>query len=369
MRVSCINFHGRRHNLWESSGTALKYLPSYNLCATGMSRNRFDDIWYAVRWSCQPPEQPLGMSSEQYRWMLVDDFVANINEYCARTFVPGGHLEADESMIWIPHYAAIERKPDNSAGSRILLTLRRGLCSDSRSSRARPKRRRLLPLLPTKMTTTRTLLPTKVERGRGFFQSWWHHGKTADASSVIIEVPQPKAITKYYKGAGTIDRHNRLRADELRLDLNPGTKHWDKRFNIGVLSIICVDAYLFFQQVVSTNSRTRSCLEFFGRLADELIDNQEGIRITWAAADTDAGGDGSTDAAEPTVRKTIKMKHKKVLIAHRGDAAARTARGNRSSSAARARTPPTLPRNSSGSATLRRWRGASASQSTSTPGT
>ena len=61
--------------------------------------------------------------------MLVDNFVDNINDYCARTFVPGSHLEADESMIrWygvggsyvdtgIPHYAAIECKPDN--GSKI----------------------------------------------------------------------------------------------------------------------------------------------------------------------------------------------------------------------------------------------------------
>ena len=125
--IGGINFRGKRRNLWEGGGTASKYLPSYNLRATGMSRNRFDDIWYAVRWSRQPPEQPHGMSSEQYRWMLVDDFVANINEYRARTFVPGGHLEADESMIrWygvggsfvdagIPHYAAIERKPDNGA--------------------------------------------------------------------------------------------------------------------------------------------------------------------------------------------------------------------------------------------------------------
>ncbi len=35
----------------------------------------------AVRWSPQPPEQPHIMSSEQYYWMLVGDFVANINEY------------------------------------------------------------------------------------------------------------------------------------------------------------------------------------------------------------------------------------------------------------------------------------------------
>ena len=32
----------------------------------------------------------------------------------------------------------------------------------------------------------------------------------APPEKVIIEVPQPKAIVKYYKGAGTIDRHNRL---------------------------------------------------------------------------------------------------------------------------------------------------------------
>ena len=104
-----------------------------------MSRNRFDDIWYAVKWSCQPPEQPHGMLSEQYRWMLVDDFVDNINEYRARTFLPGGHLEADESMIhWygkggafvdagIPHYAAIERKPDNGGKIQNLADVAAGI--------------------------------------------------------------------------------------------------------------------------------------------------------------------------------------------------------------------------------------------------
>jgi len=119
--IASINFRGRCHNLWEGGGAASKYLPSYDLRATGMSRNRFEDIWYAVRWFHQPHEQPHGMSSEQNRWMLVDDFVANINKYRTMTFVPGGHLEADESMIrWygiggsyvdagIPDYAAIEK--------------------------------------------------------------------------------------------------------------------------------------------------------------------------------------------------------------------------------------------------------------------
>ncbi len=49
----------------------------------------------------------------------------------------------------------------------------------------------------------------------------------AAPDKVIIEVPQPKAIAKYYEGAGTINRHNRIHANELRLYHNLATKHWD----------------------------------------------------------------------------------------------------------------------------------------------
>ena len=80
MLIASINFCGKRHKLWEGGGAASKYFPSYNLRATGMSLNHFDDIWYAIRWSCQPPEQPDGMLSERYHWMLINDFVTNINK-------------------------------------------------------------------------------------------------------------------------------------------------------------------------------------------------------------------------------------------------------------------------------------------------
>jgi hypothetical protein len=49
----------------------------------------------------------------------------------------------------------------------------------------------------------------------------------------------------YYKGASTINWHNRICAAKLRMDRNLTTKHWDKRFNLGVLGIVCVNAYLF----------------------------------------------------------------------------------------------------------------------------
>ena len=50
-------------------------------------------------WSCHPPEQPDGMLLERYRWMLINDFVANINKVLQRTFVPGGHLESNKTVI------------------------------------------------------------------------------------------------------------------------------------------------------------------------------------------------------------------------------------------------------------------------------
>ena len=130
---------------------------------------------------------------------------------------------------------------------------------------------------------------------------------------VIIEVAKPKAIATYFKGAGTIDRHNRIRADELRMDRNLATRHWDKRSNLGVLGIICVDAYLFFQQVAHADNKKTSCLEFFCKLADELIDNNEGIRMTRASAEQDVGGVvNAANAATPTVKSTLRFKSGKV---------------------------------------------------------
>jgi hypothetical protein len=95
---------------------------------------------------------------------------------------------------------------------------------------------------------------------------------------VLIEVRQPKAIEMYYKGAGTIDLHNRIRAAELRMDTNLRfrTRDWAKRFNFGILGVVCVDAFLFYQKVVHADNKKNSCLEFFGQLADELIKKQRG---------------------------------------------------------------------------------------------
>jgi hypothetical protein len=78
-----------------------------------------------MRWSEQPEVRPNSMSSEKYRWSLVDGFVDRFNEHRASMFIPSEHICVDESISrwygqggnWINHglpmYIAIDRKPEN----------------------------------------------------------------------------------------------------------------------------------------------------------------------------------------------------------------------------------------------------------------
>jgi len=63
-----------------------------------MSRTRFDVMLRCLRFGEQPAVCPPFMSSEKYRWLRVDDFVANINLYRASNFTPGDRICVDESM-------------------------------------------------------------------------------------------------------------------------------------------------------------------------------------------------------------------------------------------------------------------------------
>ena len=94
------------------------------------------------------------------------------------------------------------------------------------------------------------------------------------------------------------------------MDRNLTTKDWAKRFAFGILGIVCINAYQFFHQVVHADNRTTSSLKFFGRLADDLIKNQEGVRATRAAVVNQVASAVATTAT-PTVRKTHHLKRGK----------------------------------------------------------
>jgi hypothetical protein len=102
MLMALSRFRGNRRFLWgegEGRASISKYLPEIDLKPTSMSRNRWEDIWYAFQTSRQPPDCPLDMSPEEFRWTLVNDFIDNFNDYRNETFIAGFHIEVDESMI------------------------------------------------------------------------------------------------------------------------------------------------------------------------------------------------------------------------------------------------------------------------------
>ena len=108
-----------------STTAASKYVPAPSFGATCMSQMWFDDLWRYIRWSKQHVKRPPEMSSEQFCWRLVDDFVEAFNDHRASAFQPSEMICVDESISrwygkgghWINHglpmYIAMERKPDN----------------------------------------------------------------------------------------------------------------------------------------------------------------------------------------------------------------------------------------------------------------
>lgn len=112
-----------RRSLWKTTSSSA-YVAAPNFGKTGMTRGRFDDLWCCARFSDQPEKRPENMQHENYRWLLVDDFVEAFNDHRKNKFVPSELICADESISrwygqggsWInlglPMYVAIDRKPE-----------------------------------------------------------------------------------------------------------------------------------------------------------------------------------------------------------------------------------------------------------------
>jgi hypothetical protein len=74
-----------RASLWSKTAPT-KYQPAPSFGRTGMSRHRLDSVWAAIRFSKQPDVRPQHLSSEAYRWLLVDGFVDAFNSYRETNF-------------------------------------------------------------------------------------------------------------------------------------------------------------------------------------------------------------------------------------------------------------------------------------------
>jgi Transposase IS4 len=115
---------GSRADLWKTEATSRLFNPPAFGRKTGMSRGRFDDVWSCLTFSRQGARMEDQCSAE-HRWQLVADFDQSINAHRAANFTPSDQTCVDEKMSrwygqgghWIehglPHYVAIDRKPEN----------------------------------------------------------------------------------------------------------------------------------------------------------------------------------------------------------------------------------------------------------------
>jgi hypothetical protein len=128
-----------RESLWQSTPRN-KYIPAPNFGVTGMTRDRFRNLRSAMRFSEQGQDSE--MSSSSHRWSMVSGFVDAINAHRKERMHPSDLICVDESISrwyglggsWIdaglPHYVAIDRKPEygceiqNSACGRSGIILR-----------------------------------------------------------------------------------------------------------------------------------------------------------------------------------------------------------------------------------------------------
>jgi hypothetical protein len=95
----------------------------------------------------------------------------------------------------------------------------------------------------------------------------------------MFTIAQPKIAEIYYTTCAAIDKHNRLRQDDLRMEKKIETKDWSTRVNLSIFSMIVVDTWLVFSAMRNTPRGVQmNQKEFYSVLAEELIDNMYGSR-------------------------------------------------------------------------------------------
>lgn len=105
------------------------------------------------------------------------------------------------------------------------------------------------------------------------------------AERVTLTVPQPEVAEVYYATCAQIDRHNRCRQDDLRLEHKLGTHDWSLRVNLTLLGMCLVDAWLLYSGARAGLAHL-SQNAFYEDLAAQLIDNTfdtVGVRARGAA--------------------------------------------------------------------------------------
>jgi Transposase IS4 len=83
--ITQFEFNSQR-DLWKPVSDN-KFIPSPAIgMTTGMAKHQFKNLLTNITFSDQPETQPKGMSSEKYRWRLVDDFTFQSAQFLEVTY-------------------------------------------------------------------------------------------------------------------------------------------------------------------------------------------------------------------------------------------------------------------------------------------
>lgn len=99
---------------------------------------------------------------------------------------------------------------------------------------------------------------------------WRQRGGGPDR--VALTVAQPEAVELYYSCCARVDRHNRCRQDDLRLEHKLGTHSWSQRVILSILGMCIVDAWLLYCGARGPRA-TLTQNQFYEDLAADLIEN------------------------------------------------------------------------------------------------
>lgn len=136
---------------------------------------------------------------------------------------------------------------------------------------------------------------------------WRQNGLAAER--VVLTVRQPQDAETYYSSCAAIDKHNRCRQDDLRLERKLVSQDWSKRVGISILGIVIVDSWLLYTDARGGEGRTKR--KFYEASASQLIDNSDDyveLRPRAPLIDDDAATIDAVSAFGPRVTPTKKKK-------------------------------------------------------------
>eukprot|EP00171_Calliarthron_tuberculosum_P003912 IDg3912t1 len=245
---------------WKTT-SEYDFIEAPNFRKTVMPRKRFDDIWRDVRWSDQPEEHPEGMSNEEYRWSLIDDFITRFNDEREFYFHTSEYIRNAE-------YEESNLNEENKGLPHGCVELRELVASLFHSGVVKTASKQF-PIAALNYIE----MYNRSERNRLMrLEKTW---KPEIKSFVWFDTNRRFFITTAdgLREGKPYSRRRMRQVDQAPNALSDMVE--SKRVKFSILSMCVVDAWILFHEAdEGTNESSTSQNQFYKKLAHELISNK-----------------------------------------------------------------------------------------------